>query len=175
MPAGRPDIFALQNSGLGAFLYADVGPDKNDSSVTILSMLARLGKDPWAEAARWAELPTAAVIDDLSQCMVRMPLVPAVIAGSRQSAEQLVKLLPGKAEPAVQMQSAGIRSAMSEPLNWLVLGVWIAMALFQGPRPGKSTEATVQAPKEIVRPDATRAAPAPGAVTTATPAAPLHQ
>ncbi len=49
------DAFALKNSDLNTFLFADVGTELNGSALTILSVLARLGEDPWAEAARWAK------------------------------------------------------------------------------------------------------------------------
>jgi hypothetical protein len=52
----RPDHVALQNSDLNPFLYADVGTELNGSTLTMLSVLARLGKDPWVEAARCAAL-----------------------------------------------------------------------------------------------------------------------
>jgi hypothetical protein len=60
------DVFALENSGLNAFLFAEVGVELNGSALTILSALARLGEDPWAEAARWAKGPRLTAIDMLS-------------------------------------------------------------------------------------------------------------
>lgn len=42
MQATAPNVFALKNSGLDAFLYADVGAERNGSALTILSMIARL-------------------------------------------------------------------------------------------------------------------------------------
>jgi hypothetical protein len=53
MQAKAPDAFALKNSGLNGFLYADVGPELNGCALTVLSMIARLGQVPWAQAARW--------------------------------------------------------------------------------------------------------------------------
>ncbi len=55
----KADVFALKNSGLEAFLLAEVGTEWNGSGLTVLSLLARLGKDPWAEAATWSKLPRA--------------------------------------------------------------------------------------------------------------------
>ena len=42
------------------FLYAPVGDDRRGATVTVLSMLARLGVDPWGEAAGLASLPEGA-------------------------------------------------------------------------------------------------------------------
>src|ERR1700735_4323337 len=74
-----PDAFALKNSGLNAFLFAEVGTELNGSQLTILSILARLGQDPWAEAARWAQLPKAAMIDCLVHSITQMPLCPQAL------------------------------------------------------------------------------------------------
>ena len=60
------DAFALKNSDLNAFLFADVGTEMNGSALTMLSVLARLGQDPWAEAARWTAKQKAAAIDCLA-------------------------------------------------------------------------------------------------------------
>ncbi len=62
----RSDVFALKNSSLNAFLLADIGEEINGSRLTILSALARLGKDPWDEAARWDREPKARAIDALT-------------------------------------------------------------------------------------------------------------
>ena len=38
------NIFALRDLSLNAFLFSDVGVEANGTSLTILSLLARLGK-----------------------------------------------------------------------------------------------------------------------------------
>jgi hypothetical protein len=72
----HPDAFALKNSGLNEFHFAVVGTELNGSPLTILSILARLGQDPGAEAARLTKLPKAAMIDCLAQSITKMPLGP---------------------------------------------------------------------------------------------------
>jgi len=72
------DAFALKNSGLNAFLLAEVGTEQNGSSLTVLSGLGRLGKDPWAQATEWAKMPNAAKIDGLTHSIAQMPLSPAI-------------------------------------------------------------------------------------------------
>jgi hypothetical protein len=78
------DAFALKNSDLNAFLFAEVGTELNGSALTILSVLARLGQDPWAEAARWAKMPKAAAIDSLAQSIGKMPLSSQALAETLQ-------------------------------------------------------------------------------------------
>ena len=77
------DAFALKKSGLNDFLFAEVGSERNGAQLTILSVLARLGKDPWAEAARLARLPKSSVIDDLANSISQMPLSSQALMDAR--------------------------------------------------------------------------------------------
>lgn len=90
----RPDHVALQNSDLNPFLYADVGTELNGSTLTMLSVLARLGKDPWVEAARCAKLPKAAAVESLITIIDGIPLSPRTASVTRAAAARLVTLLP---------------------------------------------------------------------------------
>jgi len=90
------DAFALQKSGLNAFLFAEVGTELNGSPLTILSVLARLGQDPWTEAAKWTKLPKATMIDRLAQSIAQMPMSPQALSDVRSTAARLVQLLPSQ-------------------------------------------------------------------------------
>jgi hypothetical protein len=92
----QSDAFALKNSGLNAFLFAEVGTELNGSRLTVLSVLARLGSDPWALAAEWAKLPNAAMVDCLTRSIVQMPLCPNALAEAHVTSCRLVMLLPGQ-------------------------------------------------------------------------------
>ena len=92
----RSDVFALKNAGLDSFLCAEVGTELNGSNLTILSVLARLGCDPWAEAASWCALPRATTIDRLAQSIAQMPLCPQALQDARATASRLILLLPSK-------------------------------------------------------------------------------
>jgi hypothetical protein len=89
-----PDHTALQNSGLNPFLFADVGTESNGSTLTMLSVLARLGHDPWVEAARWAKLPKAIAVDCLINAIADTPLSDRTTSESHTVATRLVMLLP---------------------------------------------------------------------------------
>ena len=52
----RPE-YSLGHSEFNEFLFAFVGEEKSGQQLTVLSALARLGLDPWGEAARLSELP----------------------------------------------------------------------------------------------------------------------
>lgn len=83
---------APQADDLDSFLYADVGTQANGLPVTVLSLLARRGLEPWTEAKRLAGLPRWVAIDELARALVRENSVwsPA----SQETASRLVLLLP---------------------------------------------------------------------------------
>jgi hypothetical protein len=122
----RSDAFAFKKSGLNAFLFAEVGTELNGSTLTILSVLARLGQDPWAEAARWAKLPKAAIIDVLAQSIGQMPLSPQALGDARKTASRLILLLPSQnsAAPVADRRPVGIK--------WPAMPRWLPVALVLG-------------------------------------------
>jgi hypothetical protein len=95
--AASAPIFALQSSGLGNFLYAPIGEEENGMVVTALSALARIGVDPWQEAACLTRLPADEATD-------RMTTVIAGLSNGRWAksdagaiAARLIALLPAPA------------------------------------------------------------------------------
>jgi len=127
------DAFALPGSGLNAFLFADVGTEQNGSPLTVLSVLARLGKDPWAQAAEWDKMPNAAKIEGLTRCISQMPLRPSDLAAARGTSGRLVTLLPGKTgtEPRIA-NTATIEVNMPEWVPRAALGVLLGLAIIAG-------------------------------------------
>ena len=127
METTPPNVFALKNSGLDAFLYADVGTERNGSPLTILSMIARLGQDPWTEAARWAALPRSGAVESLSQSIAKMPIKPSTLTETRIIAERLVQLLPAITADRPQGDRA---TAVTSAPNWVpITMLYCAMAL----------------------------------------------
>ncbi len=90
----RPDHTALQHSDLNPFLFAEIRTEVNGSSLTMLSVLARLGKDPWVEAALLAKLPKATAVERLIAMIAASPLSPQATSETRAVAARLVMLLP---------------------------------------------------------------------------------
>jgi len=134
------DAFALKNSGLNQFLFSEVGTEENGSSLTILSMLARLGRDPWAETARWTELPRAAIIDRLADSISQMPLRPQALKDARGTATRLILLLPARMEGIRQDVDSWDQNT-SNP-TWLpyavlvvTVGFWILTAMIPAAAP----------------------------------------
>ena len=67
MPQSK--AFALPPSKLNDFLLAEVETQTNGLSLTVLSLLARTGKDPWAEAERLAGLPNETAIAAMTRAI----------------------------------------------------------------------------------------------------------
>jgi len=110
----HPNAFALRNAGFNAFLFAEVGTELNGSPLSVLSVLARLGRDPWAEAARWSTLPKRQSIDSLVQSIGQMPLSAEALADVRATATRLIQKLPAQ----VDKSPPGVRSAIATNGKW---------------------------------------------------------
>jgi hypothetical protein len=77
--------FALRDPALNAFLYAEIGTEDKGCGVTILSVLVRLGKDPWAE------LPNRPIRRKTSQSMLSNKVSMRCICVSTQTG---LRILP---------------------------------------------------------------------------------
>ena len=130
MAMPQPDVFALGRSELGAFLFAPIGVEQNGMTLSVMSGLARLGVDPWAEAARLSGLPGPAAIDALAR------KIAAISGGSWKPdaghiAERLIRLLPqgtGAAAPPGTPTTDGSARKLRAP-NWLIWVLLGALAL----------------------------------------------
>ena len=78
--------FGLNASDLNPFLFTCVGTEVNGSALTVLSVLARLGSDPWTEAGRLATLPRPAATDWLAERIISTPLTLEDINGAGATA-----------------------------------------------------------------------------------------
>ena len=68
----RPE-YSLGHSAYNDFLHAPLGHDAQGTELTVLSGLTRLGLDPWAEAARLADLSRPAAALALADAIARLP------------------------------------------------------------------------------------------------------
>jgi hypothetical protein len=88
------DASALSRSDLNDFLFADVGTEASGMPLSVLSVLARLGMDPWQEAGRLAKLPRQAAVDGLAGIIAAMPASLWSLQEATAIAARLVALLP---------------------------------------------------------------------------------
>lgn len=105
------------------FLFAMVGTDRLGGQLSVISALARLDLDAWAEAAALARLPRDAAVVKLSGILRKYSEIPQMAEGANVAAARLVALLPGRtSSPAV-----------TAPASRLPAGnVVLALALFAG-------------------------------------------
>lgn len=104
--------YTLHQSDLAEFLAAPVWEETNGSPLTVLSALARLDVDPWAEAARLAALPRDAAASALSAILRRLPGHAPDAADVGMIADRLVELLPsgGSATTTDDGEAGRVRS-----------------------------------------------------------------
>jgi hypothetical protein len=126
----RMDYFRQGGTPFDSFLYAVLGQDRAGNTVSVLSALARLGHDPWDEAAELSALSSAAAQSRLQGLMARFPDIPAEGRDPRATIPRLVALLPqsssiklgaGTILPArVKLPTTGVLIAVAMVVLFLV-------------------------------------------------------
>jgi len=86
-------------SEFDTFLFAPIGADRKGMVLSVLSALARLDIDPWQEAAKLAQMPSAIAIERLTSLIAALPEPDAPLAHRDPGtvAIRLTALLPRKA------------------------------------------------------------------------------
>ena len=113
---------ATLRTDFDAFLLAPIGEDANGLPLNLLTIFARLGVDPWEEAADLAALPMEPAMQRLANRLEASPNAPASPDDTVSMVTRLIALLhrapPPKAaapEPPVSLkvfeQSEGARLA----------------------------------------------------------------
>lgn len=95
-----PDVFALQRSKLNDFLFAGVGAEANGMTLSVVSVFARLGNDPWQEASRLARLPRSEATESLAHSIACMPTSIWPLEAATTIAAGLIPLLPAQLRPS---------------------------------------------------------------------------
>ncbi|MCF8485526.1 MAG: hypothetical protein K9G71_09935 [Rhodobacteraceae bacterium] len=105
-----------QDPAFELFLGALVGTDVPGANVSVMSMLSRLGLDPWDEATDLARMPKAPAQQRLNSLMEQFSDVPSLAAGYGEVTGRLVALLPVKPAPRITLgtQSYGPRLALPQ-------------------------------------------------------------
>jgi len=120
--------FSFGHSEFNEFLYSTVGEEKSGIRLTVLSALARIGLDPWREAARLTDLPREAATQALAAIVQTLPEGDWKSSDSRKIAERLVHGLPSRGSPAAgspqEKHNNDKRFKIQVPkwLIWLALG-----------------------------------------------------
>jgi hypothetical protein len=125
-----PDVTALQRSDLNRFLFADIGTEANGMTLSVMSVFARRGADPWTEASRLAALPKADAADSLANMIAGMPKSLWPLPDAIEIAVRLIGLLPARPVVGIR-QAAGLRQAARQwPINQIALvGASVALLI----------------------------------------------
>lgn len=130
----------LDGSEFERFLYAPVGEDRNGETVTVLSTLARLGLDPWKEAAALGALGGDAASSRLGLLLSGFRDVPALARDHLSVARALASLLPARsATVRAPSEPMAVGPLMSSIPFWVVVAVVFVLIqiMFSGtPHPG---------------------------------------
>ena len=90
------EIFSLSRSNLNPFLFSEVGIEASGQSLSVVSLLARQGEDPWREAARLAAMPVEAAVECLGLAIAMMPGSNWSFPAATVIAGRLIATLPAK-------------------------------------------------------------------------------
>jgi len=117
------------------FLFAPVGKDASGMPVTLLTVLARLGVDPWEEANDLAHLSREPAMQRLASRLESMPNAPVSAEETVNIATRLITLLhraPGRkpASPAAPQLPGVLKSSkrLNPAIYWLIGVVFILVA-----------------------------------------------
>ena len=121
LPIGHPEF--------DDFLSASVGEDADGVGLSVMSALARLGLDPWSEAARLSDLPRDAAVTALAAMLGRLPAGSWKAKDLGRIADRPADSLPGEhrpVRPPAQKRGAAAprqkAKATRGPLTWLLYG-----------------------------------------------------
>jgi hypothetical protein len=119
--------YSLGHSEFNDFLFAFVGEEKSGLQLTVLSALARLGFDPWEEAARLSKLPQESATSALTETIAGLPEGDWKASDSRSIAVRLLDRLPRRRSTADSSRNNDGEGPeqKSKTQGWLV---WVAFA-----------------------------------------------
>ncbi len=126
------------------FLFASIGEDRNGTSLSVLSALARLDVDPWREAAGLARMPREKATERLTRLIAAAPKDLATRLSPETIAGRLIVLLPQAASFNVPAPEALLKVAAVKPFRLfvalgvaaLLLGAYLIFAAHPSSAPG---------------------------------------
>jgi hypothetical protein len=132
---------AALRTDLNDFLFAPIADDANGMPLTMLSALARLGVDPWTEAADLSVLSRDSATQKLTSMLATVPNGPSPGADTATLAARLVELLharpkkpastAGVMSPAAAA-SFGVLAAQPKRVKWAIYSLLALIAIVVG-------------------------------------------
>ena len=124
----RPEL-SIGHPEFDAFLSAPVGEDADGVGLSVMSALARIGLDPWSEAARLSDLPRDAAVEALTLTLGKLPAGSGRPADDRSDLERARRLADCLPRSHLAVEAASRRASVvkarpaprtvSGPLIWL--------------------------------------------------------
>lgn len=118
--------YCLIDAEFNDFLFAFVGEEESGVELTVLSALARLGLDPWGEAANLSKLSREAAEKALAAKITALPKGHWKESDIRSIAARLVKCLPkhvSSSAKSPQGGSVGDKKPWPEAQKWLIWAI----------------------------------------------------
>ncbi|MGO9742272.1 MAG: hypothetical protein ACLPN5_12305 [Roseiarcus sp.] len=110
------------------FLSASIGEDRNGTSVSVLSALARMDVDPWQETASLARMPRERATERLAAVIAAARKDSAMSPAVETIAARLIALLPRAAPLHVPAPKALFATASIRPPRlFIALGVIVLL------------------------------------------------
>ncbi len=132
-----------------AFLFARINEESDATPLTVLSVLARLGVDPWEEAAKLSRLPRGSAAQELVAFIAATPGAPSDYLNAKTVSDKLINLLPSPAAIAIPpLKEHGVRAmTKSRFIIWpviiaVVLAIQLIMMSRQQGTPATEPQAT---------------------------------
>ncbi len=97
------------------FLFASIGEDRNGTTLSVLSALARLDVDPWRETASLARMPRGRATERLAAVIAAVGKDLAMSPAAETIAARLIELLPRAAPFDVPAPKALLATASIRP------------------------------------------------------------
>ena len=123
-----PRIQLARDPAFDRFLGANVGEDGRGVNVTVLSMLARLGVDPWEEASTLAGMADNPAQKRLGSLMSRFKDVPSSISSTDQSVSDILAYLPRQRSNARPVADRDFPKfalpPQGAPIYWLLMAAF---------------------------------------------------
>jgi hypothetical protein len=165
MPPITPSIIPRRASQFlgpefNSFLFAPVGADRYGAQLSVVSALARLDLDAWAEAASLARLPRDVAVRKLAANLAKFDEIPRIAQESGAIAARLIGLLPGRASPGEQEAIPAFRWAGPGGAGLLFL---MALGLVLGVQYARLGSQAPAAPDHGLAAQAAMASPSPPA------------
>ncbi len=111
----RESAVFVPRSEFDPFLFATVCEEPNGMTLSVLSMLARAGGDPWGAAAELAAMPGGAAVERITSLIHALPAGTDQDRDAGKIASRLLSLLPRRASAAIAARHLALREAQGTP------------------------------------------------------------